>query len=123
MSEVCEFPIYNESESIGDYIKRLDTYQIKLNRPIYNLVLSILNELCETKHKRLTDFRSIPKNIFNNANHIIKNKEDELKIYFDLIEFDNLDANIIIKIIDTLLKKINYVLKNNKTKYFIQFKK
>ena len=40
---------YNESESITQYLRRVDEYKIKLMSNKYSVILNFLNELLELK--------------------------------------------------------------------------
>ena len=87
-----EPPTIKPKESVNDYLRRLDQYDIYINKEKYNFLLDFINSWLklkdETKRNSLTKFISITENNFyrdvNNNEKLIDNNKLKFKKLFGI---------------------------------------
>lgn len=114
-------PIFNDkTETLNEFLRRVDKYKIHYNKEKYNLVLNIINKIFnlneEYTYKSLTSIKHVKLKSLNvdqkfTESIIIQNK-DKLKELFNF-ETDNIEYNLegMVVVISRLLQLINYKLK------------
>ena len=123
-------PKFNEDkETLNQYLRRLQTYQLNIKQYKYDLILKIVNEIMHLKIKfgKLTEFRKVPRSrLLKHPKHVVK----VIQKYKNAFELYGLEFNIkkrkgqniktqaeyVIYFLRRILKIINYKLYERKDK-------
>lgn len=112
--------LYNGSESINEYLYKINLMQINLHKEVYNSLLDFFSFLCCLTLKTLLTINNYEMNILDFKNKTIEallNKKyceifkiKNTKICKKLYKNKTLDCQELIKILRGVIRKINYKL-------------
>ena len=112
-------PVYNEKETINQYLRKVQIFEINLKKAKYQLILDFINDWLENdefdKFSSLKEFSKIKKDtLFKSSEHnekIIKEYTPRIKKIFN-IKYTPKKDDSIIQLLSKMLIKIDYKLIN-----------
>jgi len=134
-------PVYNDDETISEYVARVDEYMLQFKKLKYQIILDFINNWLKPINKNLvslTDFKNISEEqLLKDKKYnrkILRENVEELKRLLHIKSFiddetdsDDIADQCIIKFIGTLLNVIEYsiipIKKEEKIFYSIKNKK
>lgn len=131
------FPVYNNKETVNQYMRRVQQYTIKLQEDKYNTILGFINAWLNQKYESLVEFKNISESTLltdtKKNRDVVRQYSKQLQEKFNTdltvdmgTDSDEINDKYIIYLTMKLLNLMNYTLMrrdiNGKTLYTIRKK-
>lgn len=113
-----EFPVYDKSESINAFIRRVEAFKQQISKTKYNIILNFINELLSKQYESLTMFKNVKESIIMKKFNvdIIKKYYPQFKSNFTNKFFTNelpeiIDVKFFVQLLRIATNEIDYAVK------------
>ena len=135
MNDKLEFPLFDGKETLTQFMRRVNDFDLRNKKPKYDIILEFVNVLTNSKYTSLTEFMNVPNSKIINNKKIMDQYSNKLSkiLNIDILELtkittseDEEQEQEIIIFLKKILSSIEYslVAKNidNKIIYSIKNK-